>query len=190
MRGGRQLEVLLCGVAAALLVLCLYVAWGLPPAAGVGGEPHPDYPSMWVGGSGLERHGGLLTVGWLFGALTILVFVLLIAFGGRRRGRLGSLSGPLIVGLAAYLAVFTWMMAAYGDSLVDPEESELLFLGFPRPTAIMLYVFYPVSTLFNVYFVAGFRRWVLTEEDEARYDQLVESHRRRRERELGHGEAG
>ena len=166
-----RIERLLFGSIVLLLVLAVGIAWFVPEPEGVSGYAHDDFASMRQGGSGAARHSGLLAVGWAFGVLTILNFVLLVGFGGRRGDRLGSFAWPLVIAFILYAAAFSWIIVAYREYMIDPSGP--LILGFPLPSAIMLYVLYPVSVILNVYFAVGFRRWVLTEEDEARYHALV-----------------
>lgn len=162
-----------------LLLLAIGIAWVVPPAPGVGGGPHPDFSTLSRGGPGAARHASLLPVGWAFGALSILNFVLLIAFAVRRSDHLQRIGSYLVAGFLIYLGVFTWLMAAYARQMDEPAG--ILYLGFPLPTAIMLYILFPISTIFNILFVVGFRSWVLTEEDEARYLKIVETHQIRAE---------
>jgi hypothetical protein len=179
-RGAVRLELLLFGAILALFALVSYLAWGTPALEGLGGYPHDELGTLRRGGSGVDRHGGILGLGWAFGVITLLNVTLLVAFGARQGERLRGLAKPLIAGFLANAAVFSWMMLAYADYLVEPGGA--LILGFPLPSAILLYLFYPLSAIFNVYFVIGFRRWVLTEEDEARYQELVGRIERRRSR--------
>jgi hypothetical protein len=37
----------------------------------------------------------------------------------------------------------------------------------------MLFVFWPISMLFSALFVVGFRRWVLTPDEEEAFDRLL-----------------
>lgn len=172
-----KIERLLVASVVALLLVVVGIAWVMPVQEGVGGYPHAERPSMSSGGSGMARHGGILIVGWAFGMLTILHFVLLVAFGARRGDELRGLGRPLIIAFVAYAAVFSWILLAYRAYLVDPGGP--MILGLPLPSAVMLYLLYPVSAIFNVYYATGFRRWVLTAQDEARYRQIVDEHRRR-----------
>ncbi len=141
---------------------------------------HADFPTMLQGGSGVVRHGDLLWLGWGVGILEILLFVGLLAVGARRGGRLHGLGLPLLIGTVAYLGIWTWLMLAYRSSL--GETAPNFFLALPAPTAIMLYVLWPVPVVFVGCFVFGFRRWVLTREDQAAFEQLV-ARRRAREQE-------
>ena len=169
--------IVLFGTVVVLLVLALGIAWVIPAADGVGGHPHDVHMSMRQAGSGPDRHEGLLGVGWAFGMLSIFIFVLLIGFGCRRGDGFRGLARPLVAAFCVYVGVFTWMMVAYADYMVAPGGP--LILGFPLPSAIMLYLLYPVTAILNLYFVVGYRRWVLTGDDEARYVELVERHKAR-----------
>ncbi len=161
---------------ASILLMCAAVALAtlLPPAEGAGSGAHPELASMRHGGSGLERHGGRLWAGWLFGTAMILMFVALIAFGARRHAR--DFRGWLIGGTALVLAAWTWVIAAYRGYLADPDPE--LYLALPAPTAIMAYVFLPLTLIFILCFVLGFKRWVLSDEDLEQYQRLIEARRR------------
>lgn len=175
--------------AAALALGALFAAALLiPEAAGGQVAVHPDHPTLLQGGSGAERHGPILWLGWGVGTLEILLFVAFLALGARRGASLRGLGKPLLWGTAAYLAVWTWLILAYrGYASRAGDADPSLFLALPAPTAIMLYVLWPVPVIFVVFFVAGFRRWVLTEEDQAAFERLVA---RRRAREASAQEGG
>ncbi len=177
--GAIRLELLLFGAVLALLALSLYLAWGVGELEGVGGYAHEEFAGMRVGGSGVERHGSTHWLGWAFGVLTLVVFSLLLAFGARRGGSLRGIAKPLLAGFLLNAAVLTWLMVSYAGYAEDPSGT--WFLGFPLSSAITLYLFYPVTVIFSAYFVIGFRRWVLTEEDERRYEEIAERLERRRE---------
>ena len=93
------------------------------------------------------------------------------ALRGRGRERLSTL---LKVATVLYLAAWSWLVWAYRASL-GATEPDLVFT-LPPASAIMIFVFWPVSMLFNVCFVLGFDRWVLTPEEEAAFQRLVERH--------------
>ena len=156
--------------------------WGVVLAAMLlpdlqsGGVVHPEFPSMRHGSSGSEQHAATLWLGWVFGTLTILYVGTSIAFGGRQRERLRGLGRPVLYALAVYLGVWTSLVITY--RLYLGEEAHSLFLAFPAPTALMLYVLFPVSVVFNLYFVFGLKRWVLSDEDFAAYQRLLEQSRK------------
>ena len=142
--------------------------------------PHPTMESMLSGGEGAVRHdASLLWLGWGVGTVQILFFGALLALGGRRGGGLQGLGGPLILGTLVCVAVWTAVVLSYRNSLVNPSTE--LWLGLPAPTALMVYALWPAPLFFVAYYVLGFRRWVLTEEDQKAFAQLVEARRARTE---------
>lgn len=157
------------------------------------GVPHPEFPSMLYGGPS-EHHEGILWVGWAFGVVQLLLYGALMAFGARKGdslrgfgarkgGTLRGLGRPLIFCMAVQLATLTWVLLAYRGFMSETTHS--LVLALPAPTAVLIYVLWPLTVLFNLLFVFGFRRWVLTDEDFAAYERLVAATRHRRLRDSG-----
>jgi hypothetical protein len=147
------------------------LAW-LPEPPGLGGSRHPDLASMRQGG---EESGALLGVGWTFGCCIILCFSALVHFGALRGPGRARLAWFLRAVTALYLGAWTWLIWTYraGLGAADPE----LVMAVPAATAIMLWVFWPISMLFSLLFVVGYRRWVLTPEEESAFAALVRDHR-------------
>ncbi|MEE9219486.1 MAG: hypothetical protein V3U98_10520 [Acidobacteriota bacterium] len=158
----------------------------VPEVGGGHSAAHPRFPSMAYGGSGFERHGGILWLGWAFGVFQILLYAALMAFGGSKRGSLRGLGYPLLLSTAAYLAVWSWLVLSYRSYMSGAGRS--LFLAFPAPTALLVYGLWPLTLLFTLCFVLGFKRWVLSDEDYAEYQRLLAARQRRLGG--GAGEAG
>jgi hypothetical protein len=174
-----RLDRLLLAIVVALWVVTLGTLLIAEPPGALGAA-HPDFAGMRHGGSGLERHSLILWAGWAFGAVGIVFYVALMAFG-TRRGAARRASAPwLLFGLCAFLAAWTGLVVAYRTYLL--EGPGRLFLGFPLPTAIMLYVLFPASLILTAIYVVGFGRWVLSEDDEAAYDRLLAEFRGPRSR--------
>ncbi len=163
--------------AAAGLLVLFVIALALPQPPASYGMPHPEVEGLLHGGSGPERHGGRLGLGWAIGGFELLFFLSLIALGTRQRADLRGLGKPLMLGGAVYVAIWTLLMVAYGRYLGQAEPS--LVLALPEPTAVMLYLLYPMPAFFIALYVIGFRRWVLTEDDQAAFDRLVLERRSR-----------
>ncbi len=166
---------------AAILALCVVVALiAFLPEAGSGSVAHPDHPTMRQGAAGVERGGvpggqRALWAGWFFGVAVFLVFATLIAFGARHRIR--DVGRWLALACIAVISAWTWLVMAYRDYLDDPAPA--LYLALPAPTAIMVYLFWPLTLVFVLIFVLGFHRWVLPPEDIADYERLLTAKRRR-----------
>ena len=167
-------------VPALVLVLAglLGVALMTPEPPGGHGTLHPEYTSMLSGGQGHERHGPILPLAWAIGTVQILLFVALMLMGLRRRDGLPKgLAKPFLLSTLAYLAAWTAVILAYGAYM--RQTSHGLWLALPAPTALMLYVLWPVPIAFALIYVFGFRRFVLSEEDQEAFQELVARRRAR-----------
>lgn len=162
----------------ALLVVVLAIA-GLLALAAMGpvhpaatGVPHPVYDTMLKGGPGAERFEPVAAVGWAYGALTLVFFTLCFGLGLRRPGGLGPLRTPLIVGGLLHQLAWALLVWVYLEYAADPSPRET-FLGFPYPTAVMLYVMWPFPAYFIGLYIVYFDRFIFSERDQQRFDELV-----------------
>jgi hypothetical protein len=148
-------------------LLLLAAAIGEAPEAR--GAAHSGFPAMQHGGASEARTGSVLAIGALFGFVQIGFFGLCFALGMRRREGLGPVLRPLRIGLAAYAAVWAWLVASYLGYAAAPGETAI-WLGFPAPTAILLFAFWPLPAVFAYLYLRHFD-WVL---DEARLERFRE----------------
>ena len=143
----------------------------LPEPDGARGTDHPEFANMMHGGAGEAKHAGRLLLNWVFGVLTLLVFVTLIAIGAMKgtnlRG-LGQWLGPAAIGC---MVAWTCLVISYRQYMTT--DSHALFLALPAPSAIMLYGLLPVTALLTLFYVVGFHRWILSEDDLAEYERLL-----------------
>ena len=135
------------------------------------GVEHPLYETMLVGGDGAARHGAVLWAGLAFGLLQVAFFIALLAFGVRKRGSLGPFKTPLIVGTVIFAAIFIAMFVSY-RGYVQSETPEQLF-AFPYTTAWMIYGVWGFPLFFMFLYMMYFDRWTFTEEEAARFRELV-----------------
>ncbi|MEM7386269.1 MAG: hypothetical protein AAF514_15105 [Verrucomicrobiota bacterium] len=144
------------------LTLAFSLTLPLPEAAT--GAPHPEHTEMRQGG-GSERHDGRLFLGWIYGVAQIGVFMVAIGLSipGNRPGRWW-----LIPASALYLAVFSAMMLAYAKDVTEAP----FVLGFPLPTALLVFGMWPASALFVVLYSMQFRSWVYSEADAKRFEEI------------------
>ena len=164
---------------ATVLAMCVVVGIALlvPEVAGGHGFDHPDHPGMSQAPPGLERHQGVLWLGWVFGILEIAFFSLLMALGARKGNDLRGLGKPLVWGTVAYAVMWTSVVLAYRAYITDDAPG--LFLALPLPTALFLYGLFPLPACFAVFFYVGYKRWILTPEDLREYENLVAKRRAR-----------
>jgi hypothetical protein len=129
---------------------------------------HPEFAGMQQSGVEAAPEAGLLWIGWSFGALQIAFFAAMLALGARSRRGLRGLGVPLVAASLVYLAVWSALVLSYHSqaSAEDPAS----FLGFPTPTAWMLFAIWPCPLLFTLVYVIGFDRWIATPRDLAELD--------------------
>ena len=164
-----------------LLAMCGVVGWLAfqEPAANQAGIAHPDHPAMALGADGVARHQGLLGVGFLFAFLIVAFFIGLLFFGLQRRGEAVRGWAPILAVAVLFVGVFVALFVTYARYMESPDPQRL-FLGFPPPTAWMLYGVWGVPLLFIVLYVIRFNEWVFGASEETAYQDLLESVRRKR----------
>lgn len=159
-------------VSGALLALAAWIGES-EVARGAG---HPLIEGIQHGGASVARTGPVLVIGSLFGLAQIGFFGLCFALGMRRRDGLGPVRRPLLLGLAGYAAVWLGLVASYLGYAADPA-STVRVLGFPLPTAIMLFGFWPFPLVFVGIYLRHFDR-VIDEGDLARFRERLAALRR------------
>ena len=164
---------------ATALAMCVVVGIALlvPEVADGHGFEHPDHPSMSQAPPGLERHQGVLWLGWALGILEIAFFGGAMALGARKGEDLRGLGKPLLWGSVAYAVMWTLLVLAYRAYVTDDAPS--LFLALPLPTALFLYGLFPLPVCFAVFFCVGYKRWIFTDGDLREYELLLANKRRR-----------
>jgi len=163
------------------LVFFLAVIIGLfvgDAPAMVTGQPHPEYKTMLKGGDSIHASSSSNVLGYLFGLCATLLICLFITLGAHRRGKLTTIKPWLIFGTALYLAVYTFTYLS--DAAYVDQNHQAFFLGWPAPTAWMIYAMWFAPLVFVALYVFGFREWILTEEDEARFTEILKARRTRR----------
>lgn len=164
----RSLIYALLGVSAALLLL-LALGLVLPIPADIEAVTHPDADSMLRSGSGAP--GGTLVVAAGFATgLLVLAMIGLCLLVGVAPGANG-LKRWILGGTVAYGLVFSALMLSYLDFL---EGGPLrIFVGFPAPTAWMMYGVWFFPWVFIVAYVVTFRTSYFTPEAEERFRELL-----------------
>lgn len=148
-----------------------------PEPAAASGVDHPIHSSMKHGGSGEARHAGVLWLNWGFGVLSILVFATLIAIGASKRKNLRGLGPWLWLTTIACVFAWTYLVLSYRQYMT--EATHALFLALPTPSAVMLYLLLPTAAILTLFYVIGFKRWILTDEDLETYEGLLADRQQR-----------
>jgi len=135
------------------------------------GLAHDTFAGMRVGGDGAARFvasGPIALV--MFSAMFVLFAVLLyMGISPHRRSR--EVRIWITAGTGAFLLVWWGMYGTYSAYLESGEFSMLL--GFPLPTAFMVFGLWLAGIIYVIGYVVGFRRFVFTQEDEEAYEELL-----------------
>lgn len=130
------------------------------------GLPHPEYATMLQGGDA-ARHDAVLVGGTLLGTLMILFMVGLLAFGASQGRRPGMEEGVLVGGAVLFLVCFLAMVLTYvpyADAAGGP-----IVLGFPVPTAWMLYGVWGAPVVFMLLYMIRFESWIISDAEIERF---------------------
>ena len=162
-----------------LLAMCLTIAVVLmtnEPDNSHGFVHSTFEASMQQGGSGIERHAQIRWLGLAYGTLQIVFFVSCLLLGVRHpeNRRWAFLLAGII-----YLSTFCLMVIA--DYFYVGDENPTFVLGFPLPTAIMLYGLWGAPLIFMLYYTVNFDRWILDPSERERFQQLLQEKRAQKE---------
>lgn len=142
------------------------------------GIQHPEFSTMQVGGDGEARLGPILWVGWFFGISQIAMFVAMLALGMRKKTGLGPTKVLLLLGLVIFAGIFTLLVLSYRSFMLGDNTD--IVLGFPIPTAWMIYGIWLFPIFFVILYVLKFNTWYLTDADLKRFQGLLEETKRKR----------
>ena len=112
---------------------------------------------------------------YLFGLLSTGTLCLFLVIGAIRKGRLDGIRPWLILSSLVYLTVYS--LTYLSDVNYVASDHTSFVLGWPVPTAWMIYAMWAAPLLFMFIYVFKFRDWILTEEDENRFSELVKARR-------------
>ncbi len=162
-----------------LIAICLAIGLSLvttevQPSHGFA---HPDFPNtMQQGGPGSERHQNVRWIGMVFGVLEAAFFVGCLLLGVKKQKRtvgiflfLGSLYAATIV-----LTVVT-------DHYYANGTMREIILGFPVPTALMVYGIGGMPLAFVLFYVVRFDDCIISPEDLQKFERLVQKTANREE---------
>jgi len=146
-----------------------------PPPTNVTGQAHETYKTMLKGGTSMTVDSISNTLAYLFGLCATGLLCLFLILGAIRKERLDGIRPWLILSSIAYLIVYslTYLSDAH---YVDIGHTRFV-MGWPIPTAWMIYVMWATPVFFVMIYIFKFRDWILTEDDESRFEELVKARR-------------
>ena len=167
---GRQLIYVIFALCAAMTLTLLLILVA-EPVAGAGGVAHLVFDGMRIGGDGSARLESIGSLAYGFQALLLVLIVALATLGISERHRTTRLRAYMLATLIFSLFIF-WRMVANHLQFLATGETEY-FMGFPTATAWAVYGVWLGSAPLIILYVAGFRQFIYTEEDEASFNQLL-----------------
>ena len=150
----------------------------LPAATHPTARLHPEAASLLQSTGGLADQPETLWLGYAIGLLILGLMAVCVWIGLRKQDAGTPLTRWMMIGFAGYALVFTGLTITYAQYAADPSGS--FFGGFPLPTAWMIYGMWFFPLLLVGLYMVMFDRWVLTEDDLARFQDLVDENRRQR----------
>ncbi|MEO8269366.1 MAG: hypothetical protein ABI557_06580 [Aureliella sp.] len=177
MNDARLSRSLLVALFFLLLAMCTVVGWiaftgeDAPRQATL----HAKFPgTMLQGTPGVERQIGVRWWGFAFGVLEIVFFVGCLMISLRPvKGRMRIFVSLGVLHVAAFVLMFI------ADYYYSVGELRLLILGFPLPTALMIYGVGGVPLAFILLYAFCFDRLILTSDDLAKMDRIVREQRQK-----------
>jgi len=159
-----------CLVGMCLVIMSLFCI--SDPSAGRS-PAHAEFSdTMYQSSLGTDRHTQVRWVGLAFALAQAIFFVVVLLLGTKQRGPLVVLFG---LGGLAYAAAFIALVLA--ESTYAQGDVQSIVLGFPLPTAIMVYGVGGVPIFFSALYVLQFDRWVMRPEDLERVTKLAAERR-------------
>lgn len=135
------------------------------------GLAHGAISGMRAGGDGAGRLAEFGVGAFAFNCLLLLFTVLLCVLGVSPAKRTPVFLGWMILVYAANLIVWWQMWLGHQAFLATGETG--WFLGFPTATAWQVYGVWFAGVVLVAVYSAGFRHYILSEDDERRFEQLV-----------------
>jgi len=154
-----------------ILLLAIVALWVGDEPTLTTGQVHPTFETMRSSGSKVVASELGKWVGYLFGLLVIIIFVLTIFIGAKRKHGIGAIRYWLATGLLAYLVTYHLTVMAYWKYAAS--ETTSYFGGLPSATAWMVYGLWSVPIIMTLVYVFKFDEWIISPQDIKRFEELV-----------------
>lgn len=164
--------VLLIGI----LILLGSIFWSTPPENATG-FIHESFPTMQHSGTSVAESADAKWLAYFFGVGILLIFVLTLALGAQKSSPSKNrfIIRLIVTGALIYLFAFTAMVIAYWQ--FTGEQSIKYVLGFPLPTALMLFALGAAPFVFTIFYILKFDDWIITPEELQQFRTIVAARR-------------
>ena len=170
--GIKNLEIYV--VLALLLVITIFLGISISKevSQATSNISHSEINGMKTGGDGAARIKGIETASFaIFAALFILMTVLITTGISKRYRTLKFWFG---MGIITLIILFVWYRLFHSYMIFLKTGELKYYMGFPEPTAWMIFGLWGGGALYTLLYVIGFRRFIYTEEDEETLKNIVE----------------
>lgn len=154
-----------------IILLAIVALWIGDEPTLTTGQVHPTFETMRRSGSKVVASELGKWVGYLFGLLVIVIFVLTVFIGAKRKNDIGAIRYWLAAGLLAYLVTYHLTVMAYWKYAAS--ETISYFGGLPSATAWMVYGLWSVPIIMTLVYVFKFDEWIMSPQDIKRFEELV-----------------
>ncbi len=170
----RVLPYVIFAVVLAMAALLLLIGITEAPvnAAGVA---HDTIPAMQAGGDGAARLEAIGGYAFAFNCMLLLFAILLCVLSVSPGKRTPAFFGWMTITFAVNILVWQQMYFQHQAFLETGDTG--WFLGFPTATAWQVYGVWFAGVVMIAIYSAGFRRYILSEEDERRFEELLRESR-------------
>lgn len=137
---------------------------------GISSRIHDEFPTMLQSGD-INYGSSFAILSYLFGFGVIGTLCFFVFIGAYKNGKLGAIRIGLSIGAILYLIVYSILFMSY-LSYANPNSEVQFVGGWPAPTAWMMYGMWATPLIFVMLYSFKFRDWILSEEDEKRFQEL------------------
>lgn len=159
-----------------LLIVALWMA-DVPQNAI--GTVDSDFKTLRHSGQTVATTSATKWLAYLFGMGILGIFGFVIFIGGRKQDAdiRKKMYRVLGIGMFLYFLVFNAMVNSWWN-YVDTNSMEY-FMGLPKPTAWMFFGLMVIPFFMSFFYITKFNQWVYTDEDEARFKEILEKRKQR-----------
>lgn len=158
-----------------IVVACIVAIFLVDQPAASTGTAHASIAGMQVGGNGPARFEPVAIIVLIMFSAILIMMGTLLYMGISKHRRTHRARIWIATGTVALLFVWWSMFGSYSAYLASGDFQ--MFLGFPLPTAFTVYGLWLAGFIFVIAYVLGFRTFVLTEDDEVAYRELIAKHK-------------
>lgn len=134
------------------------------------GKIHDEFPSMLHSGNSVAQKPLLKLLSFLYGFVIFSLLITAVYIGGRKPQNFRGFRNVIFVYTVAYLLIYTIMMLSYWKYQSIGTSS--YFLGFPAPSAWMVYAIHLFPFLLILIYLVKFHDYIISKKE---IDDFLES---------------